>query len=264
MNHNVKIIVATHKDRAMVENNIFHPIQVGASINPYIIKDSYFRDNDGDNISEKNSSFNELSALYWAWKNLDFDIIGLAHYRRYLDINYKKPFLKKDKSHVVRNIQENDQRLINLRNEASSKRKIIQLLKTYDILLPQKTFCTFDNGDFVSLTDQYKRFHIESDWQACVEVIIEKYPEYKSSIEKNFDNGNIFYLCNMFISGKNWFNQYCTWLFDILFEVEKRIKISEDAYQRRVFGFLSERLFTLYILHNKFKIKELPILLIEN
>lgn len=264
MNPKIKIIVATHKATASLENKIFHPIQVGASINNYIVKDSYYRDNTGDNISEKNSSFNELSALYWAWKNLEFDIIGLAHYRRYFDLFYKKPLFKKDKQHVVRNIRDNDVRLINLKNEKRVERKIKTLLKANDIIIPQKAFCTFDNGDFESLTNQYKRFHIESDWHNCLQVITEKYPEYKISIQSHFNNGNIFYLCNMFVASKDWFNQYCAWLFDILFEVENRINVSEDSYQKRVFGFLSERLFTLYILHNKFKIKELPILFIEN
>lgn len=263
MNLNIKIIVATHKAPAVVESNIFKPIQAGASINHYTIKDIYYKDNTGDHISEKNSSFNELSTLYWAWKNLDFDIIGLAHYRRYLDLSYKKPLFKKDKEHVVRNIQENDIRLTNLKNDNKVQKKITKFLKIYDVLLPQKAFCTFDNGDFESLTNQYKRFHMESDWVACIQVILEKYPEYKPSIEAHFDKGNIFYLCNMFITKKEWLDKYCTWLFNILFEVEKRIEISTDPFQKRVIGFLAERLFTLYILHNKPKIKELPILLVQ-
>jgi len=264
MNNKIEILVATHQSTAIVESGVFKPIQVGASNNHYTIKNDYYKDNTDENISEKNSSFNELTALYWAWKNLNFDIIGLAHYRRYFDLNYKKPFFRKDKAHAVRNIPENDVRLKILRNEKKIQKKISDLLKTCDIIIPKKAFCTFSSGDFESLTNQYKRFHIESDWEVCIEVILEKYPEYRTSVERYFNHGNILYLCNMFIAPKQWFYNYCTWLFDILFEVEKRISISEDPYQRRVIGFLSERLFTLYILHNKFKTKELPILFIEN
>lgn len=264
MNRNIKILIATHRDKAIIENHIFSPIQVGASINDYTINDNYYKDNSGvHEISKKNSTFNELSALYWAWKNLNFDIIGLAHYRRYLDLNYRKPLFEKDRNHVVRNIKNDDYRLIDLKNEIAVKKKIIQLLKFSEVVIPQKAFCTLDNGEFESLSQQYKRFHIEADWIICMEVILQKYPEYEESVISFFDNGNILYLCNMFISKKEWFNEYCQWLFDILFEVEKRITISKDPFQKRVIGFLAERLFTLYILHNKFKIKELPILFIE-
>lgn len=55
-------------------------------------------------------------------------------------------------------------------------------------------------------------------------------------------------------------NMYCEWLFPLLFDVEKRVKISPYDYDKRVFGFMSEKLMHLYFTHNKFKIKFLPIL----
>ena len=88
---NTKIIVATHKEKALLNNEMFSPIQVNAKVSDYTIDSTYLSDNTLDNISEKNYTFNELTALYWAWKNLKKPaIFGLMHYRRYLDINYKK------------------------------------------------------------------------------------------------------------------------------------------------------------------------------
>ena len=67
----------------------------------------------------------------------------------------------------------------------------------------------------------------------------------------------------MICSKENWDN-YHEWLFDILFELEKNIQISEDSYQKRVFGFISERLLNLYLIHNNKKIKELNTIFIKS
>ena len=68
-------------------------------------------------------------------------------------------------------------------------------------------------------------------------IMQEKYPEYSNSISKYLDNNNEIYLMNIFIAKSEWVNKYCEWLFSILFEVEKNISISDDNYQKRVFGF---------------------------
>ena len=53
---------------------------------------------------------------------------------------------------------------------------------------------------------------------------------------------------------------YCEWLFNILFECEKRINILDrDDYQKRVFGFLSERLFNVWVTKNQLKVYYAPV-----
>ena len=87
----IKILVACHKaDPNIRQDDIYMPIQVGKALHPEL--DLGFQcDNTGDNISEKNGSYCELTALYWAWKNLkDVDYIGLCHYRRYFDLTEEK------------------------------------------------------------------------------------------------------------------------------------------------------------------------------
>ena len=77
----LRIIVATHKPYRMPEGSCYLPLQVGAFGKPSLGPE-YRRDDEGENISARNSSWCELTGLYWAWKNLRADALGLVHYRR--------------------------------------------------------------------------------------------------------------------------------------------------------------------------------------
>ncbi|WP_336733005.1 DUF4422 domain-containing protein, partial [Chryseobacterium sp. VD8] len=101
------------------------------------------------------------------------------------------------------------------------------------------------------------------DWDICMDIIRKKFPDYAESSTEHLENGSNLYIGNMFITRYELINDYCNWLFTILFETEQKITFSDDPYQRRVIGFLSERLFTLYILHNNFRLKHFPILFVE-
>ena len=69
----------------------------------------------------------------------------------------------------------------------------------------------------------------------------------------------------MFVMKKSYFDEYCTWLFDILFTLEKRIDISSyDSYEARIFGFLSERLFNVWLERQNLKKVEVPVVFLEN
>ncbi len=258
-----KILVATHKLESVIDNEIFRPIQVGSSINNYTINSSYLKDNTGENISEKNSTFNELTAIYWAWKNLqDEEVYGLMHYRRFLALFYKKPFYRNVKTDIMKRVKQGDQNLLKLNDTKATNEKISLLLEEYDVITANPIYCSLKSKP-ISIAEDYKEYHLTEDWDTCMQIIKEYFPEYEKSIDTYFYKGNKLYYGNIFVAKKEWFNDFCSWLFTILFEVEKRISISEDPYQRRVIGFLSERLFTLYLLHNQFKLKSFPIFYIE-
>lgn len=259
-----KILVATHKEKSLMQNEIFLPIQVNAQKSGYIIDSDYILDNTLNHISEKNYTFNELTALYWAWKNMaDLDISGLMHYRRYLDLHYKKKLFKKEPIHIIDAVKSDNSKFVQLSDVKKTNKVIQKILQNYDMAVPRPAFCSID-GVISSIAQDYKHNHIAQDWDICMEIVIEKFPEYKNSIAEYLEKGSKFYIGNMFIAKRQIMNEYCNWLFTILFETEKRITFSEDPYQKRVIGFLSERLFTLYILHKKFKLKELPILFVES
>lgn len=72
----IKIVIAAHKKYDMPQDNIYLPVQVGATGKKSI---GYQKDNKGINISKKNNEYSELTGLYWGWKNLNNDYIGLVH-----------------------------------------------------------------------------------------------------------------------------------------------------------------------------------------
>ncbi|MDR3258880.1 MAG: DUF4422 domain-containing protein [Fusobacteriaceae bacterium] len=236
---NVKILVATHKKYNIPNNDIYMPLHVGKEGKEDL---GYVGDNTGDNISDKNPYFCELTGLYWAWKNLKCNYIGLVHYRRHFsNSNYFTIYFSKNKYNLF--LKSND---------------IYNILKSYDIILPKKR-----NYCIETVYDHYKHSHFEKDMLEVKNIINEKYPQYIDNFNKVM-NGKNLHLFNMFICKKEYFDEYCSWIFGILFEVEKRIDISQyDVYQSRIYGFLGERLFNVWINNKKLKIYECNIINIE-
>ncbi len=227
----ISIYVATHKKAKFPEDKIYVPIRVGAALNKEDF--GYLRDDTKDNISSKNKSFCELTATYWIWKNDNSDIVGLTHYRRY--------FFKKYKRMNFKNIID--------------KNDIKKILNNYDIIVPNRTFIIKHNAK-----QSWYKTHIAKDYDLVRDIIKGKFPDYLEAFDK-FSKKKSLFICNMFISKKEIFDDYYSWLFDILFELEKKCDISNyDDYNKRLFGFMSERLFNVWLIKNKhLKIKKMPV-----
>ena len=228
--NDISIFIATHKDFNPPKNKIYRPLQVGADGKRDL---NFLKDNIDENISSKNSNYCELTGIYWIWKNIKADIVGLVHYRRYF---------YKDKS-------------INDTNNILDKDDINKLMKIYDVIVPKKVKILSGN-----VKQLYAKKHNVQDYNKCREIISEKYPKYLHSFDK-ISNQRYLYPYNMTIMKKKYFDEYCKWLFDILFELEKRVDISDyDDYNKRIFGFLSERLFNVWLDYNKkLKVKEIIV-----
>ncbi|MGG8496010.1 DUF4422 domain-containing protein [Tenacibaculum sp. TC6] len=240
----IKILIATHKEFIPPRESHFIPIHVGKEGQSDL---GYIGDDSGDNISSKNKNYCELTALYWAWKNLNCDVLGLCHYRRYFDIENRI-----DKINDIRYVGNNE-----FNKYSFSEQTIKKYLLKNDVILPKP------KRYFTSIKQDYAYCHLIEDYEILTEVINTCYPEYIDSWYKisNFKNSLVHY--NMFITSKNIADDYFEWLFTILFEAEKRVKLSPYIYQQRVFGFMSERLMTLYFYHNKFRKKYLPVLFLK-
>ena len=234
---NIKILIATHKAYWMPEDDIYLPLHVGREGKQDL---GFVGDNTGDNISLKNPNFCELTGLYWAWKNLQCDYIGLCHYRRYFcAASHGSDVESKHKAILHRSDYE-------------------KLLQQYDVILPKKR-----NYYIETVRSQYEHAHNKRDLDEVEHIIAEKHPEYSEAFTKVMNRTKL-HILNMFAMKKELFDEYCKWLFDILFELEKSIDISQyNQYEARVYGFLSERLFNVWLEKKQLKCVEVPVVFME-
>lgn len=235
----MNIYIATHKDYVFPKELSYVPIQVGRALNSPI--EHIIGDDSGINISSKNRSYCELTALYWLWKNCNSDICGLVHYRRYFSS------LDKDGAELKG-------------NGILSPSSVDRLLSNYDIIVPEKSNLGHD-----TVFSLFLKYHYVKDLVLVHDVIAELWPEHVPAFDSMMGETSLS-LFNMFISKKQVINEYCEWLFPILETLEGRVDISRYSnYQKRLFGFLSERLFNVWLYHNRFryKVTYVPVVSLE-
>ncbi|HEM7997651.1 TPA: DUF4422 domain-containing protein [Citrobacter koseri] len=224
----IRIYIATHKQYDFPVDEGYQPIHVGKKNSTSDLGISVIGDNEGDNISELNPSYCELTALYWIWKNSDEDIVGLVHYRRYFA--------------GVHNI-------IPLHGKGIASSNDFDLNK-YDLIVARKR-----NYYVTNIKNHYCRAHSEGDLNILRSIVEAMYPDYNQAFDTVI-HGRKISLYNMFVGKADVVNQYCQWLFPLLDEVNKQIDFSGyDSYQKRILGFMAERLFNVWIEHNKRNIK---------
>lgn len=236
----IKIIIASHKKYQKPAENIYLPVQVGAEGKEKI--DGYTQDNTGENISIKNPNYCELTGLYWAWKNLNAKYIGLVHYRRYFTES-KKILKEEDEKFKV----------------VLTEKQIKEKLKNVDIILPKKRKYYIEN-----LYSHYEHTMYIEPLDETRRIIEEKCPEYLGEFDKLHKRTSA-HMFNMFIMKKEILDEYCTWLFDILFELEKRTDASKyDSFHARFYGRISELLLDVWVNRNKIKYEEVKVMDMQN
>jgi hypothetical protein len=227
------------------------PIQAGKAVSGFDL--GIVSDDTGDNISDKNATFSEFTAWYWAWKNIktiypDIEYIGLSHYRRYFIMD--RPLLKRPIIYLPKiSVMENYGNLF------------IDTLESHDIILAKQTKLA---NNLSNLRIHYSYFHNSFDYLTMKDIIHEISPEYDESFYDIFERNNRISLYCMFVAKYDLFNDYFNWLFPLLFEAERRIDVSHyTQYQKRVLAFLAERLLNVYVYHNNLKVAYRPIYFID-
>lgn len=190
-------------------------LQAGAALTDISL--SELKDNVGENISDKNKQFCELTGIYWIWKNSDEDIVGVEHNRRH--------FLLPD-----------DWR---------------QRMDTagIDVLLPTPLYV------HPSLAENYKTRHIASDLDFVCGYVTDHDPKDGEALKDFLENTSLYSPCNMMVIRREVLEKLCEWLFPIIFAAAEHGGVRNDSYQNRYPGFLSERLITYYFEKHRDKYK---------
>ena len=227
-----------------IKDPIYKPLQCGKTL----YKDNGSKeflpelgDDTGENISKLNELYSELTGTYWIWKNVKNDpddIVGVVHYRRYFaepeDLN--KPI---------------------------SEKTLKKLLEDTDYLVNGygTDFDPTQPGDEM-IYEQYSRMHIKEDIDMAIKAVYDLYGIYLGNkFEHEIKYSGAMCCNNMLICKRKYFDKYCEFLFPVLEYIRERTDFAQDkyqGYQRRAFGFLSERLTRPFMKAYGYKSKQNP------
>lgn len=244
-NKRICIAVAAHKPYPMPSDSIYMPMHVGKALHPDVdLGEEFVPDNTGDNISDKNASYSELTALYWMWKNCDADYKGLVHYRRH--------FAKTCHGHCG---AKND-RISLVADDVT----IRPLLSQRDIILPR-----YRNYLIENIYSHYAHTIVDGEMQlrATRKIIKSVCPDYLPAFDSVMQSTKA-HMFNMMIMSRDKYDGYCAWLFPILAKLNAEVSDRNyDSFNARYPGRISEILLDVWLKTNHYDYEELSVLDIE-
>jgi hypothetical protein len=256
----IKIYIYYYKPGSILQTDqIYQPVMAGNTLRSD--NKTITGDDSGTNISAKNPYYSELTGIYWVWKNTQQNITGSCHYRRFFTAK-PEPLIYRFKRLVYffADLQKKRFGLIYTSNADLFVHRIInaseiaELLKKYDAILPQARKLKY------TVETHYKRYHDIADLQLLRTILEEKYPDFIDAFEKVM-KGKRLYANNMFIMKNETYQEFMSWWFDVLFEFERRIDLNNYTdYQKRILGFMAERLLTVWFMKKQLKTIDLQII----
>lgn len=213
------ILVASHKPDKVYRDEVYTPIHVGRAISRFKTDmDDMIGDDTGDNISAKNKTYCELTATYWAWKNLkDVEYVGLAHYRRYFETQF-------------------------------TEENIDEVFRSCDVVLAEPYLHDRYNEFKMART-------LDMEDEAIFLLTLKRlFPDYEqATIDYLFGFKDMPY--NMFVMRRETFERYCEFTFGILQECERLMRPLPYTCSMRRLGYIAEYLLPIFCLHNKLRIR---------
>ena len=247
----IKIFCIYHKSSEIFKSEVIEPIQTGCEFSDLDL--GILKDNSGDNIAKLNPYYGEMTAWYWVWKNylkrnLQVEYIGFCHYRRFLNFS-KKETRKQPFSYRI-----SYKKFAKTLSKNYCEKNIMPHISNYDIILPQK------NRFNKSIYAQYVDFHPKQEIDKLINIIKDNYPDYVYDMKK-YLNGTTGYFCLNFLMKKECFEEFMSWVFDIL----KKLNDVSDWVEYsnynsiRTPAYLIERFMNVWINH-KIRVQGLKIL----
>jgi len=250
----IKILVAHHKPGYIFENDIFLPIQVGKAVSNVDL--GIQGDDTEDNISHLNPYYCELTAIYWAWKNLDADYYGLNHYRRYFTDSKPSIFdnkfiynkllssvLKKRK--IICRVEEVGMNVKILNEKLNYVSERINSLIQNGIIIISPTRTYLGNMTVESyFSDILGERHIKP----LIEIIRLEFPYLMETLSQTLSS-NFIYATNIFVMKKALFFEYSNILFKVLdlhIKSENKSFGNLESYDR-ISGYMGELITNLFI-----------------
>ena len=181
----ITVAVATHKAYRMPIDGVYMPLQVGRALHPNVDL-GMTCDNTGDNISQLNAQYSELTGLYWMWKNCDADYQGLVHYRRH--------FAKNDSA--KRHGDENERFSC-----IAGKQDYARLLDTCEIIVPERR-----NYYIETVYSHYEHTMQEGQLDATRSIIAQTNSDYLDAFDAQMNKTSA-HLFNMFVMRKDLINE---------------------------------------------------------
>ena len=257
---NAKIYIVHYKPGKILKSDaLYQPLMSGN----FFCKTSeaFIGDDSGENKKKKNPYYSELTGAYWAWKNSRQAVTGLCHYRRFFTAQ-PEPQLYKFKRLLYSLVGLADKRhgLIYTKDINCFVPRILNqdelnlILGEYDAILPQGRKLKY------TVREHYSRYHDIRDLAILEAILKEKHPDYLKAYDAVLQDKRI-YANNMFILKDAHYQPFMEWWFDMLFEFERRVDITQyTGYQQRIMGFISERLLTVWFRKQGLRCKELQLI----
>jgi len=249
----ISILVYTHKPFAFPRDSTWLRPMLSTDC-PTAIPGA-LRNDVGDNIARLEKHFNELTAIYWLWKNQPAcDIAGLYHYRRYLNFLPAHPqppevFAASTADAVA------------FLSHPQQRQKLVDILATFDVIVPQGNFLG------ASLEADYLAHHARKYWDRFWEIAFDTYPDY-ARFRDFLRLTNKAHFFNIFVSSKSWLDRYAQQLFGILEVLTSQLGFPEPEPEKRFQefrypGYLAERFFMFYLFANRSRVHETQLVLLE-
>lgn len=243
----VKILISCHKSIVTPDSDVYLPVHVGAEKAKEPLQGMQ-PDNQGENISDRNFTFCELTAQYWAWKNLEADYVGLCHYRRY--------FCFDGKNHVANDHEQIEVDCLSPSTLAEYRindtRLVEEALRDSDMIVPpywDVRRAPTPDGYQSSVAAHMMAYGLISQdvLDLLFQIVEERQPAYLHAL-RSYLNGSRYLGYNCFIMKRDLFDGLCSFEFDVLLEFDKRFDYSNlTTTEKRVCGYLGEILYSVYV-----------------